>query len=150
MPHSEITRDRIQVIVRDQALAVLATTNQGKPHPSLIGFTVSDDLTQLVFATSRSSLKFKNIVAEPEVALLVDTRQNRPDDFFSATAISIYGTACEIQETELTYYRNLFLDRHPQLRDFVFSATTALIKVNVTRYKLISEFEKAAELLIRP
>lgn len=41
-----------------QQLAVLSTTVNGKPYCSLIAFAASDDLKDLIFATTRATRKY--------------------------------------------------------------------------------------------
>jgi PPOX class probable F420-dependent enzyme len=57
--------------VRQRGLAVIATRGQdGAPQAALVGVAATDQ-AEIVFDTTRSSRKFRNIVADPRVALVV-------------------------------------------------------------------------------
>ncbi|MBN2382747.1 pyridoxamine 5'-phosphate oxidase family protein [bacterium] len=139
----------IQRILEQQLLAVLATQSEGQPHTSLVGFVATNDLDTIVFATPRSTRKYRNLISNPLVALLIDTRQHQETDFHSAAAVTAYGKAKEVSDADTEKYRELYLRKHPSLRDFVYSPTCALILVSVEKYSLVSEFQNVQELTLQ-
>ena len=74
-------RDRLRRLLREQPLGVLATSGAAGPHATLVAFTVTDDLSEIVFATSRATRKFASLRHDPRAALLVDDRSNEVSDF---------------------------------------------------------------------
>lgn len=96
-------RERLLEVIRDllhtQPLAVLATRSQGQPYANLMAFAATADIRQVVFATRRDTHTFANLLADPRVALLVDSRANRPEDFTEAAAVTILGRARELIRT---------------------------------------------------
>ncbi|MFC1851099.1 pyridoxamine 5'-phosphate oxidase family protein [candidate division CSSED10-310 bacterium] len=136
----------VRSILEHQFLAVLATQSEGQPHTSLVGFVVTDDLHTIIFATPRATRKYQNLISNPYVALLVDTRQHQEADFHSATAVSAYGMAKEVSGADKEKYRKLYLQKHPSLGDFVTSPTCALVVVSVRKYSMVSEFQNVQEL----
>jgi nitroimidazol reductase NimA-like FMN-containing flavoprotein (pyridoxamine 5'-phosphate oxidase superfamily) len=135
----------LQELLASQKLAVLSTEEQGQPYSNLIAFTASEDLTFLLFATARSTRKYNNLRNEPRIAILIDNRRNDVIDFSEAKAVTLLGKALELREGEREPYENLYLSRHPHLRDFVSSPTCALFKVSVKRYILVSRFQEVKE-----
>ena len=136
----------ISGLVNSQLLAVLSTHRQGQPYANLVAFAVTEDLAAIFFATPRSTRKFINILQDNRVALLIDTRSNQSSDFHAAAAVTVLGSADEPEETEKEGARKLYLARHPYLEEFIDSPTTALLKVTVSRYIMVSRFQEVFEL----
>jgi len=71
-------RKALAEVLTSQNLAVPATHGDGQPYCSLVGFAAPPDLKSLVFATMRSTRKFGNLKANPQVAMMIDTRKPPP------------------------------------------------------------------------
>jgi len=150
-PHQAEESDlwqRLRTLLESQSLAVLATCGQGQPHGSLVAFAATDDLKQVLFATTRATRKFAQIAANPAVALVVDSRSGREEDFQQAIAVTVFGNAAEAGGTERADLLPVYLAKHPHLRDFVSSPTCALVKVVVERYSVVTDFQNVTELHI--
>jgi len=146
--------EQVNPILRDllasQRLAVLAThDDDGQPYASLMAFAATDDLKQLLIPTARSTRKYANLVADPRVALLIDSRSNQSADIHRAVAVTVMGEAEEIEGTERDRLVNLYLSKHPHLEEFVRSPSCALIRVRVARYYLVSKFQEVMEFRVR-
>ena len=133
-----------------QRLAVLATHDTGQPHGSLVAFVVSDDLRDLVFATSRATRKFANLSKDARVALVVDNRTNQEADFQQAIAVTISGRASEVSANERAQWVKRYLQRHPCLQEFVQSPSCALVQVHVEKYNLVERFQNVVEIRFEP
>jgi heme iron utilization protein len=143
-----VAQDKLEIIVsllRNQRLGVLATSGAGKPHTSLIAFTISDDLRRIIFATPRETRKFANLQLNPYVALLFDDRSEQDRDFMGGVALTAYGRALPVEAAESFPQRDLFLSKHPHLKDFVASPGCALIEVTVEKYSLVSRFQDVTQ-----
>jgi len=68
---------KLETILRENSLCVLCTEADGKPYCSLMTYLLSDDLSLLYLVSTQESRKYQNLLANPRVSLLVDTRQNR-------------------------------------------------------------------------
>jgi len=141
-------RELIRKLLAGQPLAVLATHGEGGAHASLVAFAVTDDLSRLLLATPRATRKFENLASEPRVALLVDNRANRESDFREAAAATVFGSVEEVPEEERERSLALYLGRHAHLREFVASPTTALLRVNVGKYSVVTRFQEVMELRV--
>ena len=148
------TRDDVEQQLRrlldTQALAVVATSSDGHPYGSLVAFAVTDDLQQIVFATSRSTRKFGNLSQNPRVAVVVDDRLNRREDFHRACAATATGPVDEVTGRDREPLARLFLSRHPHLADFLGSTNVALVRVTVEAYQFVSRFQEVMELRPSP
>jgi nitroimidazol reductase NimA-like FMN-containing flavoprotein (pyridoxamine 5'-phosphate oxidase superfamily) len=144
---------QLKTILKDlflsQSLAVLATSGSGHTYGSLVAFAATDDLTSLLFATTRDTRKFHNLTLNPMVALVMDNRANQETDFHRAIAVTATGSVKEAGALEKDLLLKLYLSRHPYLRDFVTSPTCALLKVDVDTYYIVSNFQNVMELHIK-
>ena len=131
-----------------QLLAVLGTQGSNGPYGNLVAFAATDDLKNLIFATTRSTRKYENLLQTPRVAMVMDNRSNHEIDFHEAVAVTATGSIKEIDGLELDRFRNLYLEKHPYLIDFVTAPTCALLKVKVDTYYIVRRFQQVTELHI--
>ena len=102
----------------------------------------TEDLKYLVFLTRRATRKFANLAEDNRVALLIDNRSKRPDDFDRATAVTAFGTAKEAGGPTARKLLKQFLSKHPRLEGFAASDDVALVKVAVDHYDIVDRFEE--------
>ncbi|WP_455391604.1 pyridoxamine 5'-phosphate oxidase family protein [[Eubacterium] cellulosolvens] len=140
-------RKRVNELLIDQRLAVLSSTMNDQPYPSLVAFAHSDNLQYLFFATLRHSNKYRNIKNNPKISMLIDNRGNSPSDFAEAIAVSVFGTASEM-DSSIDQCMDIFLKKHPYLKDFLEMQDCALLKVKVEKFKVISNFQNVDVLVI--
>jgi uncharacterized pyridoxamine 5'-phosphate oxidase family protein len=130
----------LREIVSTQYFAVLNTIGQGLPHSNLVSFAATEDLKSLVFVTGRNTRKYRNVQDNHNVSLLVDNRTNRPSDTSQAIAIAAIGIAREEIDNR-SLLRDIFLARHPQLRQFVEAPDSAIMLVTIREY-IVAAFDK--------
>ena len=138
-------RDRIINVLNSQKIAVLGTSKEDEPYSCLVSFAFTEDLKKIVFATMRQRLKYQNMIANPRVTLIIDNRDVYNSDFNDTTSITVVGTANDIKDEERLKYASLLIDRHPTLADFVNSPDCAVMKVEIDRYYVVSEFESVVK-----
>jgi heme iron utilization protein len=144
---NEVSSQMLQELFAAQRSAVLATTENGQPYLSLMAFATTSDLQYLLVATYRATRKYRNIEADPRVALLVDNRTNQPTDAEQAMAVTALGAAKEVGAAEKDRFLQIYLAKHPHLEKFVTSPECALIEVEVERYFVVSNFQEIRELV---
>jgi nitroimidazol reductase NimA-like FMN-containing flavoprotein (pyridoxamine 5'-phosphate oxidase superfamily) len=138
---------RVMDLLANQRLAVLATREAGgAPYASLIAFAASPDGWDLGFCTRRATKKHENLTAEPQVALLIDDRRREVDNLKVATALTALGEAREVSGPDRDVWARALLAAHPSLASFVRLPDCALFRVEVSRYLLVSQFERVLEL----
>lgn len=142
-------QEAVRELLQSQMLGVLATSHAGHPYTSLVAVVSSEDLTHIWFATSRSTHKYANLLANPRVALLIDDRSSHPASSFEGQSVTASGTAEEVPPGEHAATLQLYLARHPSLHRFATAVDTALIAVSVERYLLVTQFQKVHELRMR-
>jgi nitroimidazol reductase NimA-like FMN-containing flavoprotein (pyridoxamine 5'-phosphate oxidase superfamily) len=146
MSAPEQLRHTIQTLLDSQIQAVLATQHQRQPYTSLMAFAVTPDLRQIVFATYRATQKYANLLANPRASLLIDNRCNNATDYRNAVAISAQGAVREADASQRADFLELYLHKHPKLRDFVTAADCVLLQLDVECYYVVSQFQSVAEI----
>lgn len=144
------TKNEIRSLLSSQRLGVLCTSGETGPHASLVAFAARQDLTQLFFVTPRNTRKFANLRVDPRVALLVDGRSNREEDFRNAVAVTARGVAEEAGGAARSRLLKPYLARHPRLTEFARAPTSALLRIRVETYSLVRRFQEVTELHIKP
>ena len=141
------TRGLLERVFTAQRFAVLATMRDQQPCGNLIAFAVSDDLRHIIFATSRKTQKYRNMLSNNRVALLVDTRSNDQSDLVDALAITALGTAGDLAGDERDRLVGSYLAKHPSLGEFLHRPDVSVIKVLVTDY-ILARFDGAERIRI--
>ncbi|MBN1161640.1 MAG: pyridoxamine 5'-phosphate oxidase family protein [Dehalococcoidales bacterium] len=136
----------LRELIRTQYFAVLNTLGEGLPYSNLVSFAITDDLRLLIFVTDRNTRKFSNIRENSNISLLIDNRTNRPSDISQAIAVTVIGAAHE-EEDKKNSLKDIFLARHPRLRQFVDNPNNAMILVAVSEY-IIAGFDKTQRLVV--
>lgn len=62
-------------LLKSKDTCVLATASGNEPHCSLMSYAVNDDCREIYMMTFRSTRKYENLLSNPVVSLLVDTRE---------------------------------------------------------------------------
>jgi nitroimidazol reductase NimA-like FMN-containing flavoprotein (pyridoxamine 5'-phosphate oxidase superfamily) len=145
MTHDEVMRGRLRALFDSQRYAVLATESCGQPLTSLMAFAVTDDLRHLVMMSDRKTRKFANLAANRRVALLVDDRGNKATDTRESIAVTVLGLAFEADADTRDALAGLFLARHPGLAAFAAAPDCVVVRVEVSAYLLVQQFEHTLE-----
>ena len=130
----------IKNLLESQRFAVIATKGEIEPYANLVAFISTKDLKHIIFATSKHTKKYNNLIKNSKISMLIDNRGNKPDDIKKAVVVTAIGIADELKN-DLNFYRNLYLKKHPYLEDFIKSPDTVLINLNVERFLLVDHFQ---------
>jgi hypothetical protein len=142
-----VTLNRIGDLFKSQTLAVLATFYEGQPYCNLIAFAETPDCKSIVFSTNRDTSKYRNLLRNSQVSLLVDDRTNLKNDFGKNVAITALGLAEEVSPEEKPYFAGLLISKHPGLDSFVKGWDNTLFKVRISDY-IIAGFNSVEKLHI--
>ena len=144
--NEEEIRALVSDLLRDQNLGVLSTDRSGHPYASLVGFVAGDDLRYIYFVTTRATRKYGALTSNHRVAMLIDNRANRFRDFRDAIAVTAIGEAEEIAKEENRPTVKAYLEKHPHLSDFMAAPTSALVRIEVSTYYVVTRFQHVMEL----
>jgi nitroimidazol reductase NimA-like FMN-containing flavoprotein (pyridoxamine 5'-phosphate oxidase superfamily) len=146
MAKADDIRQEIRNLCSSQKLAVLGTQKDNQPYASLVAFVISNDLKYLYLITPKTTRKFTNLAANPQVSVLINSSENRESDFHRAMAATIIGRAAEISGSKREDIIKSYLEKHPYLEDFAKSPTCALVQITVKSYVLVKNFQNVMEL----
>jgi nitroimidazol reductase NimA-like FMN-containing flavoprotein (pyridoxamine 5'-phosphate oxidase superfamily) len=141
---------RLEEINSTELHAVLATDSNGQPYTSLIAYAMTPDMRKVIFATPKDTAKYKNILRNNKVALLIDTRSNTNISYMNSEAITIIGTARPVRRgRKWDALAHILLKKHSALKSFVEAKTTAIILVEAVQCFHTSSFQKVSEWRLR-
>lgn len=127
----------IEEVLTASRFAVLATECNGQPHTSLIAITPYGRFRQLIFATYRNTLKYRNLAYNNKVAVLIEGGFVNMKGLKESVVLTIIGHTEEIKiaENEAAYQAHLKL--HPEMESFMRSSDCALIMVIARSYQMV-------------
>lgn len=145
--------NRLKKIIRnissEELFGVLATSAEDVPYTNLIAFILQDDLKKLFFATPRDTKKFKNLTINEKVSFHIQNTKNSLEDIGEAVGITITGKASECSKKHSEEVISLYLLKHPQMKEFIYSLNTAFISVDIERYDVVERFQNVTVLKIK-
>ena len=131
---------KMKALVKEKDVCVLATTSADKPHCSLMAYVADEDSREIYMVTHRQSRKYENLMKNPSVSLLIDTRDEhfgsrRPD----AKALTVSGTFGKIDdENKITHVRSKLLEKHPQVEEFLDHPDAEILCIRVESFLLLN------------
>jgi len=140
-------KKNLETLFTEQNLAVLASCHENEPYTNLVAFAASDDLRYIFFVTPVSTRKYSYLSSSGTASMMIDNRSNKEDDFKDAIAANANGNVIEIEKTHDVV--SLYLEKHPHLRDFIKSPSSALMRMEVRSYIIASSFQNVVELKMR-
>jgi nitroimidazol reductase NimA-like FMN-containing flavoprotein (pyridoxamine 5'-phosphate oxidase superfamily) len=130
-------RKYIEGILQNCRLAVLATESHGQPHASLIAITPAQGFRQIIFATYRNTRKFKNILHNDRVAVLIQGEALDTSNQEKGFALTAFGNAQELGITDVEEAVHAHIERHPDLVSLLNSRDSVLIRIKVEVYQIV-------------
>ncbi len=147
-PSERTVAERIRALVAEEAFAVLCTQGDGQPYGSVVAYAYDPDLKSFVFATPRATRKFRLLSLCDRVALVVDNRGKHPGDLMKVGAVTITGRAEQLElGPGYEECARLLMVRHPYLKSFVESPSTALFRVDAVRFLHVTRFQEVRQWL---
>jgi len=137
--------EEMKALAKQKDTCVLATVSGGNPHCSLMAYATDDDCREIYMVTQKETKKYKNLIKNPSVSLLIDTREeqsaSRP---LQAKALTIAGLFQVIDdEHKKRLARARLLERHPYLNEFIDQTDTELICIKAISFLLLNGLKEA-------
>ena len=134
--------DKMKTLLRRKSSCVLATTDGETPHCSLMAYITPASADRLFLATPRDTRKYRNILQNPKVSLLIDTRDEKTSR--PAQALVVAG-ACRIleDEEEMATVKASFWEKHPHLQGLIRKGNVAFLCVVFESFLLLDGPENA-------
>jgi nitroimidazol reductase NimA-like FMN-containing flavoprotein (pyridoxamine 5'-phosphate oxidase superfamily) len=123
--------------------AVMATAQDNIPYTSLVAYAFDYQEKVFVFLTPRKTTKYINILKNPNVSLLIYTRENTDKDYLSGEAFTVIGKAMALRASKRRErLLTTFLNKHPKLKDFSKERSTAVVAVDIQRCYKVAKFQE--------
>lgn len=129
-----------QKMLEENNLCVLATCSNNLPNSSLMHYIyVCDDIDMNIFMLALSgSVKHKNIAANPNVSLLIDTRTDLPKAGLQVMALTVYGKAGFVQDPRKHQALvDQLVDRYKSLAKLADDSRCLVIQVRIDKMLLL-------------
>ena len=139
-----IPEREIQRVLDTRRFAILATQSDGQPHTSLMAFTPMDGIRHLIVATYRNTLKYRNLLKENRVAVLIDSRAEPGSTTPRGIVLTLHGIVTEVSNADRAASEQAHLARHPDLRAFLSSPDCVLLRVAVKDYEVVGGIEEVS------
>jgi nitroimidazol reductase NimA-like FMN-containing flavoprotein (pyridoxamine 5'-phosphate oxidase superfamily) len=137
--------EKMKNIVKGNDLCVLATVSEGKPHCSLMSYITDEEAREIYLISHRQTKKYFNLMENPAVSLLIDTREEEKDqrriDIKALTISGEFQTIKNLEEKDLI--RSQFLKRHPHLTDFLNDPEAEIFSIKIRSFQLLDGVKDA-------
>ncbi|WP_187170426.1 pyridoxamine 5'-phosphate oxidase family protein [Salidesulfovibrio onnuriiensis] len=136
--------ETIRTLVREKDTCVMATCEGDLPHTSLMTYTAEEDGLTFYFLSRMNTRKVRNLRANPEVSLLIDTREEHlPELRHKAMALTVAGTYLPPRNRDdLLRLKQAFTARHPHLEKFASHGDTTILTVKARSFLLLVGVEE--------
>ena len=132
----------MKALATQKNICVLATVAGRKPHCSLMAYVTDENCTELYMVTHKNTRKFKNLMENQFVSLLIDTRETSPR--LKAKALTIAGECTVIEgEKKRQKVRSTLLAVHPQLSEFINHSEAKILCVRIHSFLLLDGLQDA-------
>lgn len=137
--------ERIKKLIIENDMCVLATCHQGRPHCSLMAYVADEKGATIYMATRKETNKYKYLVENPQVSLLIDTRSEKgPEQRAEVQALTVAGTCTPIAEpAQADLIRRQIVAHHPHLKALAEHPDAAIIGVRLESFLLLDGALKA-------
>ncbi len=144
-----IMLEKIRGIVKNEKFCVLATSMDNNPYCSLMSYVADDDCRRLYMVTMTDSEKYRNLVSNDSVSILIDTRGSMND--LPVKALTITGRFFEIRdEKRVAEAKEKLQKRHPDLDLFFKGGLSSVFYVEVRSVLLLDGFNRSHFEVIEP
>ncbi|KAF5068305.1 Pyridoxamine 5'-phosphate oxidase [anaerobic digester metagenome] len=127
---------KLESLLRNNSLCVLCTEATGNPYCSLMTYLSSDDLTSLYLVATRESRKFQNLLANPRVSVLVDSRQHQGQGA-NIVSVTLAGLFQPLTEAEVPPIKTTFAEKHPELAEILSHPDSLVFAIKLQSYLLL-------------
>ena len=124
--------DRMKSLLKKGDMCVLATCSENRPHCSLMTYVTDEAAETVYMITLKDSRKHRNVLDNPQVSLLVDTRQDIPvQGRKGVQALTVHGVCRTLPTEESRSILRELAGRHPHLEPISSHPDAAVLEVKV-------------------
>lgn len=126
--------EKIKALALEKDICVLATVSEESPHCSLMAYMVDENAVEFYMTTLKQTKKYSNIVKNPHVSLLIDSRERLPRT--KAQALTVSGI-CEMissDDPQTETLEKVLLRKHPHLKKILENPESVILCVRAKSY----------------
>ena len=131
--------DLFEKMLKENQLCVLCTESQSAPHCSRMTYILDEERRTLYLITSMHSRKYKNLMENKNVSVLIDSRQQlEVGSTYPIVSVTFDGVLTEIEKPRLEEIRVHFRERHPELEEILIQDSCIIFSVQLKTYLLLN------------
>ena len=132
----------MKALAKQKNMCALATVAGQKPYCSLMAYVTDDKCEEIYMVTHKNSSKYINLMQNPAVSLLIDTREKSPRA--EAKALTVEGVFCRIEEEKKRrQVAAKLLQAHPHLETFMQHPEADVFCVKIGSFLLLDGVQDA-------
>jgi len=133
-------------VLKGEDMCVLATVAGGVPHCSLMAYITDEKCRKVYMVTHRNTKKYANLLANPAVCLLIDTRRSGTRSLReNVQALTVSGTFELVQDEGLVAgLKSRFVEAHPHLREFAQDPDAQIFAIKLRELQLLRDATDAS------
>jgi uncharacterized pyridoxamine 5'-phosphate oxidase family protein len=138
MSNQKSIKKHVEEALQSNQLAVMATVGEDQPRASLIAITLFKGFRQLIFTTYRNTRKYRNLLSNGKVAILIEGANEGKSGIQNGFVITAYGLAEEISLEANDTALHEYLNKYPELLSFTEATDCALkwlMLINTRSYR---------------
>jgi general stress protein 26 len=126
--------EKIKALVFEKDICVLATVSEKRPHCSLMAYVADENAEKFYMTTSKLTKKYTNIENNPNVSLLVDSREKQPRNQAQALTVSGVCETISSDDSQKATLKKMLLEKHPHLETILEKPDSEILCVTVESY----------------
>ena len=135
--------EEMKALAREKNSCVLATIVNNKPYCSLMAYVTNRACTEIYMVTHRQSQKFQNLMTNPAVSLMIDTRDTSPRS--AVRAMTVEGVFRNIKDpAKGEKIRRELLSVHPHLKDFMGHPEAEVLRIQIKSFLMLDGLTQAS------
>ena len=132
----------MKAFASEKNICVLATVGGRNPHCSLMAYVTDENCTEMYMVTHKNTNKYENLMENPNVSLLIDSREVSPRS--KAKALTIEGVCAAIDsDKKRQIVKAKLLAVHPHLSEFINHSEAEILCVRIRSFLLLTGLQEA-------
>jgi len=133
----------VMKILSDNNLCVLCTCSDNIPNSSLMLYICDINCTKMYILTLRDSTKYQNIINNPNVSLLIDTRDRIQDTTSQIEALTIQGEASVVEDTDVAEKLiEQLIKKHDKLLNLSLCKNVCVVEITMKSVLFLESVDK--------
>lgn len=129
---------KVTTILRENTLCVLCTESNENPHCSLMTYIMMDDLSFLYMVSTLESRKYRNLLANPRVSVLVDNRQHHGTAATeNIVSVTFEGLFHPLTDSETHRVKTNLANTHPELDEILKKPDCVIFGIQLKSFLLL-------------